>query len=74
MQPQTRKACTIFGPTVSLCRRIALSLVIVRLMLVPVVLLGTHYLFEMGWIVDRIVLSVDVWVSLTEETEPISVA
>jgi CHASE3 domain sensor protein len=34
---------------------VAYSLTIARLILVPVVLLAVYYLFEMGWIVDRIV-------------------
>ncbi len=33
----------------------AYSLVIARLILVPVIFLAVYYLFEMGWIVDRIV-------------------
>src|ERR1700722_19349255 len=48
----------IFAPGVSLRRRVALSLAIVRLILAPVILLAIYYLFQMGWIVDRIV-SVD---------------
>jgi len=36
-------------------RRIAYSLAIVRLILVPVILLAVYYLFRMGWIVDQIV-------------------
>jgi CHASE3 domain sensor protein len=34
---------------------VAYSLAIARLILVPVILLAVYYLFEMGWIVDRIV-------------------
>jgi nitrogen fixation/metabolism regulation signal transduction histidine kinase len=37
---------------------VAFSLAIVRLILAPVILIAVFYLFEMGWIVDRIV-SVD---------------
>ena len=48
----------IFAPGVSLRRRVAYSLAIVRLILAPVILLAIYYLFQMGWIVDRIV-SVD---------------
>ena len=33
----------------------AYSLAIARLILVPVIFLAVYYLFEMGWIVDRIV-------------------
>jgi nitrogen fixation/metabolism regulation signal transduction histidine kinase len=53
-----RTTFAIFTPGVSLRRRVALSLVIVRLILAPVILVAIYYLFEMGWIVDRIV-SVD---------------
>jgi len=58
MQPIMRRTFSIFAPGVSLRRRVALSLAIVRLILAPVILVGVYYLFEMGWIVDRIV-SVD---------------
>jgi hypothetical protein len=34
---------------------VALSLAIARLILVPVIFLAVYYLFEMRWIVDRIV-------------------
>lgn len=52
------RAFTIFGQGLSLRRRVGISLVIVRLILAPVLLLAVYYLFEMGWIIDRIV-SVD---------------
>ena len=58
LQPRMRRTFWIFGSGVSLRRRVAISLAIVRLILAPVILLGIYYLFEMGWIVDRIV-SVD---------------
>jgi nitrogen fixation/metabolism regulation signal transduction histidine kinase len=58
MQPRMRRTFAIFAPSVSLRRRVAFSLAIVRLILAPVILVGIYYLFEMGWIVDRIV-SVD---------------
>ena len=58
MQPIMRRTFSIFAPGVSLRRRVALSLAIVRLILAPVILVAVYYLFEMGWIVDRIV-SVD---------------
>jgi methyl-accepting chemotaxis protein len=48
----------VFASGVSLRRRVAYSLAIVRLILVPVILLAIYYLFAMGRIVDRIV-SVD---------------
>ncbi len=47
-------------------RRVAYSLGIVRLILVPVILLAVYYLFRMGWIVDRIV-SVDAAVAMQAE-------
>lgn len=50
----------------SLRRRVAYSLAIVRLILVPVILLAVYYLFAMGWIVDRIV-SVDAPVATYAE-------
>jgi methyl-accepting chemotaxis protein len=53
-----RQTFKIFAPGGSLQRRVAYSLVIVRLILVPVILLAVYYLFAMGRIVDRIV-SVD---------------
>ena len=58
MQPVMRRTFSIFASGVSLRRRVAFSLAIVRLTLAPVILLAIYYLFEMGWIVDRIV-SVD---------------
>jgi hypothetical protein len=58
MQSRMRKTFGIFAPGVSLRRRVVFSLAIVRLILAPVILLAIYYLFEMGWIVDRIV-SVD---------------
>jgi CHASE3 domain sensor protein len=50
-----RKSFKIFAPGSSLRRRVAYSLAIVRLVLVPVIFLAVYYLFEMGLIVDRIV-------------------
>lgn len=50
-----RKSFKILAPGSSLRRRVAYSLAIVRLVLVPVIFLAVYYLFEMGWIVDRIV-------------------
>jgi hypothetical protein len=58
MQPRMRRYFSIFAPSVPLRRRVAFSLIIVRLILAPVFLIGIYYLFDMGWIVDRIV-SVD---------------
>jgi CHASE3 domain sensor protein len=45
----------ILAPGNSLRQRVAYSLAIVRLILVPVMFLAVYYLFEMGRIVDRIV-------------------
>ena len=53
-----RKTFAIFTPATSLRRRVLYSFAIVRLILAPVILLAVYYLFQMGWIVDRIV-SVD---------------
>ncbi len=55
MQPIVQRTFSIFAPGVSLRRRVAFSLAIVRLILAPVILVAIYYLFEMGWIVDRIV-------------------
>jgi CHASE3 domain sensor protein len=52
------KSFKVFAPGNSLRRRVAYSLAIVRLVLVPVILLAVYYLFRMGLIVDQIV-SVD---------------
>ena len=56
--PAIRKTFAIFTPATSLRRRVLYSFAIVRLVLAPVILLAVYYLFQMGWIVDRIV-SVD---------------
>jgi len=53
-----RKPFRVFARSASLRRRVAYSLAIVRLILVPVIFLAVYYLFAMSWIVDRIV-SVD---------------
>jgi CHASE3 domain sensor protein len=50
-----RKPFRVFARGSSLRRRVAYSLAIVRLILVPVILLAIYYLFAMGRIVDRIV-------------------
>src|SRR5580692_12873079 len=50
-----RKTFKILAPGNSLRRRVAYSLAIARLILVPVIFLAVYYLFEMGWIMDRIV-------------------
>ncbi len=56
----------VFARAKSMRRRVAYSLGIVRLILVPVILLSVYYLFRMGWIVDRIV-SVDAMVAMQSE-------
>ena len=58
MRWRLRKSFQIFAPGSSLRNRVAYSLAIVRLILVPVIFLAVFYLFAMGRIVDRIV-SVD---------------
>lgn len=55
MELGLRKSLKILAPGSSLRRRVAYSLAIVRLVLVPVIFLAVYYLFEMGVIVDRIV-------------------
>jgi methyl-accepting chemotaxis protein len=50
-----RKKFKILAPGNSLRKRVAYSLAIARFILVPVIFLAVYYLFEMGWIVDRIV-------------------
>jgi len=58
MPLRMRKTFAIFTSGTSLRRRVLYSFAIVRLVLAPVILLAVYYLFQMGWIVDRIV-SVD---------------
>ena len=55
MESTLRKSLKIFALGGSLRRRVAFSLAVVRLVLVPVIFLAVYYLFEMGLIVDRIV-------------------
>ena len=50
-----RRRFQVLAPGSSLRRRVAYSLAIVRLILVPVIFLAVYYLLEIGWIVDRIV-------------------
>jgi len=56
----------VFARPKSMRRRVAYSLGIVRLILVPVILLSVYYLVQMGRIVDRIV-SVDAMVAMQAE-------
>jgi CHASE3 domain sensor protein len=50
-----QKSFRILAPGNSLRRRTAYSLALVRIILAPVIFLTVYYLFQMGWIVDRIV-------------------
>jgi CHASE3 domain sensor protein len=61
-----RKPMRVFARAASLRRRVAYSLAIVRLILVPVIFLAIYYLIAMGRIVDRIV-SVDAPVATMAE-------
>jgi nitrogen fixation/metabolism regulation signal transduction histidine kinase len=63
---RVRKPVKVFARAASLRRRVAYSLAIVRLILVPVIFLAIYYLFAMGSIVDRIV-SVDAQVASLAE-------
>lgn len=58
MRLAIRKSFQIFAPNNPLRRMIAYSLIIARLILVPVIFLAIYYIFKMGFIVDKIV-SVD---------------
>jgi nitrogen fixation/metabolism regulation signal transduction histidine kinase len=55
MQSRIRRSFRVFTPGTSLRRRVAYSLAIVRVILVPVIVLAVYYLFQIGFIVDRIV-------------------
>jgi nitrogen fixation/metabolism regulation signal transduction histidine kinase len=63
---RSRRALIISLEGSSLRRRVAFSLGLVRLILVPVIFLAVYYLFAMGSIVDRIV-SVDAPVATNAE-------
>jgi methyl-accepting chemotaxis protein len=63
---RSRRSFIVLLQGFSLRRRVALSLALVRLILVPVILLAVYYLFRMGAIVDRIV-SVDAPVATQAE-------
>jgi CHASE3 domain sensor protein len=65
-----RQSFKILAPGGSLRRRVAYSLVIVRVILAPVILLAVYYLFQMGRIVDRIV---NVEAPATTMSEQVSV-
>lgn len=70
MELRLRKSFNILAPGNSLRRRVAYSLAVVRLVLVPVIFLAVYYLFEMGLIVDQIV---NVDAPVTNLAEQISV-
>lgn len=55
MPSRIRRSFRVLAPGSSLRRRVAYSLAIVRLILVPVIVLSVYYLFQVGFIVDRIV-------------------
>ena len=63
---RSRRSFTVLLQGFSLRRRVALSLALVRLILVPVIILAVYYLFAMASIVDRIV-SVDAPVATNAE-------
>src|SRR5215469_819112 len=65
-----RQTFKILAPGGSLQHRVAYSLFVVRLILVPVIFLAVYYLFAMGRIVDRIV-SIDA--PATTMSEQVSV-
>src|SRR4029077_1471473 len=55
MQSRIRRSFRVLAPGSSLRRRIAYSLAVVRLILVPVIVLAVYYLFQVGFIIARIV-------------------
>src|SRR5579863_2088352 len=55
MESRIRRSFRVLAPGSSLRRRVAYSLAIVRLILVPVIVLAVYYLFQVGFIVDRVV-------------------
>jgi CHASE3 domain sensor protein len=55
MKRRFRRSFRVLAPGGSLRRRVAYSLALVRLILVPVIVLAIYYLFQIGFIVDRIV-------------------
>jgi CHASE3 domain sensor protein len=55
MESRIRRVFRILAPGSSLRRRVAYSLAVVRLILVPVIVLAVYYLFQTGVIVDHIV-------------------
>src|ERR1039458_3740905 len=63
---RSRRSFRVLLQVFSLRRRVALSLALVRLILVPVIFLAVYYLFAMARIVDRIV-NVDAPVATNAE-------
>ncbi len=63
---RSRRSFRVLLQGFSLRRRVAMSLGLVRLILVPVIFLAVYYLFAMGSIVDRIV-NVDAPVATNAE-------
>ena len=55
MELRIRKRFQVLAPGSSLRSRVAYSLALVRIILVPVIVLAVYYLFQIGFIVDRIV-------------------
>src|ERR1700682_2164960 len=55
MRWRIRKSFKIFAAGSSLRKRVAYSMALVRLILVPVIVLAVYYLYVMGRIVERIV-------------------
>src|ERR1700694_277829 len=55
MRLAIRKSFKVLAPGSSLRRRVAFSLAIVRVILVPVIVLAVYYLLVVGRIVERIV-------------------
>src|SRR3981081_1155999 len=55
MESRIRRVFRILAPGSSLRRRVAYSLAVFRVILVPVIVLAVYYLFQIGFIVDHIV-------------------
>src|SRR5258708_28974284 len=55
MPSRIRRSFRVLAPGSSLRRRVAYSLGIVRLILVPVIVLAVYYLIQTGFIIDRLV-------------------
>jgi nitrogen fixation/metabolism regulation signal transduction histidine kinase len=50
-----RRSFQVLAPGSSLRRRVAYSLVVVRVILFPVIAMSVYYLLVIGWLIDRIV-------------------